>query len=62
MNVENDQLVIENVLREKLNEGCLAASGLTHDDHGDSGLNPQIYDAHFEEVICGYHVFIIGDL
>jgi len=62
MYVENKQHIIENVLREELNEGCLAASGLTHDDHGDSGLNPQIYYAHFEEVICGYHVFIIGDL
>jgi hypothetical protein len=62
MNVENDQLVIENVLREKLNEGCLAASGLTHDDHGYSGLHPEIDYAHFKEVICGHHVFIIRDL
>jgi hypothetical protein len=59
MYVENNQLVVENVLREELNEGCLAASGLTHDDHRDSGLHSQINDAHFEEVICGHHVFII---
>jgi hypothetical protein len=62
MYIEDDQLVVENVLREKLNEGCLATSCLTHDDYGDSGLNPEINDTHFEEIICGHHVLIIRDL
>ncbi len=62
MYVENDQLIIENVLREELNEGCLAASGLSHDDDGDSGLHSEINDAHFQEVVCSNHIFIIRDL
>lgn len=62
MYVENDQLIVENVLREELDEGCLSASGLSHDDHGDSGLHPEINDAHFQEVVCGNHVIVIHDL
>jgi hypothetical protein len=62
MYVENDQLIIENILREELNEGGLAASGLSHDDHRDSGLHSEINDAHFEEVVCGNHVFVILNL
>ena len=61
MYIENDQVIVENVLREELNQGCLAASGLTHYYHGDSGLHPKINDAHFEEVICGHHITIILD-
>jgi hypothetical protein len=40
MYVENDQLIIENVLREELNEGGLAASCLPHYDDGNSRLHP----------------------
>jgi hypothetical protein len=62
MYIKNDQLVIKNVLREEFNEGSLSTSGLAHDDHRDSGLHPQINYAHFEEVICSHHVFIIRNL
>jgi hypothetical protein len=62
MYVENNQLIIENVLRKELNEGCLAASSFSHYDHGDSGLHSEINDAHFEEIVCGNNIFVIHNL
>ena len=59
VNIENLQMIIQDVLAEESDQRCFTAASFAHNDHWHHGLNPQINDAHLQEVVGRHHIVII---